>query len=64
MFGGVFFIIIVVIAILFFSKNGNNFGNFTQTKQDTALELLKKRYAKGEITKEEYEKIKKDLENN
>lgn len=28
---------------------------------ETALEILNKRYAKGEITKEEYESMKKDL---
>jgi len=26
------------------------------------LEILKKRYAKGEINKEEYDRIKKDLQ--
>ena len=31
------------------------------SKADSALEVLKKRYARGEITKEEYEKKKKDL---
>ena len=32
-------------------------------KDEPSLEILKERYAKGEISKEEFEKIKKDLEN-
>ncbi len=31
------------------------------SKADSALEVLKKRYARGEINKEEYEEKKKDL---
>ncbi len=34
----------------------------TNKTPDTALEVLKKRYARGEIAKEEYEAKKKDLE--
>ena len=34
-----------------------------KTEENTPLNLLKKRYATGEITKEEFEEKKKDLEN-
>lgn len=33
-----------------------------KTKSDTPLDLLKKRFAKGEISKEEYENIKGTLQ--
>jgi putative membrane protein len=32
------------------------------TGGESALEVLKKRYAKGEISKDEYEKIKADIQ--
>jgi len=36
-------------------------GNGHKKVEETALDILKKRYAIGEITKEEYQKKKKDI---
>lgn len=64
-FGGIFmwiiFIVIVVLVIYFIvsSTKGKNEGS---SSKESALDILKKRYAKGEISKEEFERIKKDLE--
>lgn len=35
---------------------------FVLRGEEGALDVLKKRYARGEITKEEFERIKKDIE--
>ena len=33
----------------------------TTLESESALEILKKRYAKGEITNEEFDRMKKDI---
>lgn len=52
-------LIIVVIAYLVKTFLG---GEKKGIISDSALDILKKRYAKGEISKEEFEKMKKDLQ--
>jgi len=54
--GGV--ILIIVGAVLPGEKKEDELE-----QDDTSLEILKERYAKGEISKEEFENMKKDLEN-
>lgn len=54
----VFWIIVLVLIVFLINQSvgkGKEAG-------ESALEILKKRYAKGEIGKEEFEAKKKDLE--
>lgn len=61
-FGGIFFVLfwggVIALVIWGISKASNR--NETNDKK-RPLDIVKERYAKGEISKEEYEDIKKDL---
>ena len=64
-YGGMFMWIIFLISIgflvYFFVQTQKTKGQ-TPTQNESHLDILKKRYAKGEITREDYERMKKDLE--
>ncbi len=50
----------IVALVRGLSQSGRH--NFTSSHSDSALEILKKRYARGEIDKQEFEERKKDLD--
>lgn len=58
--GFIFWILILVGLILLIKYLWEGSG-IRGGSQESALEVLKKRYARGEISKEEFEEKKKDL---
>lgn len=52
-------VLAVLLIYLVFQSSKSNGSN--RTHQETPLDILKKRYARGDITKEQFEQIKKDL---
>jgi putative membrane protein len=57
-----FWIAIVVVAVVLIVRMlGGSGGKPPGARSDTAEELLKQRYARGEITREQYETILSDL---
>lgn len=62
MWYGWIFWILILIGIFFLIWVLANQNKNKPTPEDSSKEILKKRLAKGEITKEEYHKLKKELE--
>jgi Predicted membrane protein len=60
LFGLLFWIIIIVLGY-FLIKSLIEHNKTNSVEEKSALDLAKDRYAKGEITKEEFEEIKKNI---
>lgn len=62
-FSWIFWIVIIGLIIwLVINQSSRNKQNFPSSPNETPLDILKKRYAKGEINKEQFEQMRKDLE--
>jgi len=65
----VMIVIMLIFFVVFFCRWGcrppwgnPNEQHKTGKNTENALEILKNRYAKGELTKEEFERMKKDIQ--
>ena len=52
--------IMLVVVYFLFGRRGRE-APWTHEGSETALDILKKRYARGELSKEEFDQVKKDL---
>ena len=52
---------ILLVGVYLIVLRGNRRSPQSSERTETALDMLKKRYARGDISKEEFEQIKKDL---
>lgn len=63
--GWVFWLVILVVIIwivVTLVNRGNRQPPPSTESRETALDILKKRYASGELSKEEFEEKKRDLQ--
>lgn len=61
--------VILLLAVLLLCRRGASgmccppmmHGHDMKTERETPLDILEKRYARGEITKDQFEQMKKDI---
>lgn len=62
-FGWAFMVLfwIIVIAVIVFIVKAVTGGEKSRREEESAVDILKKRYAKGEISKEDFDRMRDDL---
>ena len=63
--GGLMWLILIIVAVvvIYFVLNRNkNRETLDDSDRESPMDILKKRYAKGDITKEEFDRLKRDIE--
>ena len=55
-------IALILLAVFAWGRSRTGQSGETRASSDRAIEILKERYARGEITKEQYEQMRRDLE--
>ena len=58
----IFWILVIVGIFFLFQSSMKGDSNNTSSNSESAMEILKKRYARGEIDEDEFERRKKELE--
>ena len=64
-FFSILFWVLIIAGVIFMTKwflESNRKKDGSEINEKTALDILKKRYARGEIDQETFEQMKKDIE--
>jgi putative membrane protein len=59
---GLFVLVLLILGVVHLVRRMWGQGSQATEHRETALDILKKRYAKGEISKEEFERVKREIE--
>lgn len=64
--GGIMWLvwILIIVAVIWVIRSAASSGNSKPppTSRESALEILKTRYARGEISAEEYQRMRREIE--
>ncbi len=58
---GLLWLVLIGLGIAVLARSLRNDGRSAPPQEESALDVLKKRYARGEIDKDEFEQKKRDL---